>query len=469
MGFKPDPITGGPKLDTSPTSSVTVSGFKPDQEEYKEPSFDEKSGAVAYGAGTGVVGSLGELEKFGAYTVPETLGFREEGQKDDMGFGRETLFPTIDDARKYLEKIGVTRPREEVRGYETGGEIVGGLVSSAPSAVKTGTKALLGTPTRVRELNARIAEKLGFKLSPAQVRAIEPVSGRGATSLLSDYANENQILANKLASEGTGVSTTNLRESFIKNRISKLGEEYNKLYKGKQFKIDNQAVSALEQIAAREAPLPNIATVSPVYQTAVSILDRVKNEGLVIAGDDLQRMRNALSASARTGKRTDSHEIYEFINTIDNSVGKYQPELKETLAYLNPKYRNSIILEDLYRAGGIEGGDISLEKLGSLLKGGRDAVRGGKADIDQLSRLGSELGLRARWETEGKKATGAAEALESALSTKLSIIPKGLGLRSATARKAQKALARKPVKGYERAGAVTGAGAVGGGVFDSNE
>ena len=48
-------------------------------QEPKEPTFGEKAGAGLYGAATGFAGGLGELEKFGAYDVPEYLGLREKG------------------------------------------------------------------------------------------------------------------------------------------------------------------------------------------------------------------------------------------------------------------------------------------------------------------------------------------------------------------------------------------------------
>ena len=464
MGFKPDPITGGPKLDTSPTSSVTVSGFKPDQEEYKEPSFGEKSGAVAYGAGTGVVGSLGELEKFGAYTVPETLGFREEGQKDNMGFGRETLFPTIDDARKYLEKIGVTRPREEVRGYETGGEIIGGLATSAPGLIKTGVKGLLGVPSKTSEAIAQEAEKLGFKLSPAQVRQDVPLSAQGSVFA----AKENQSLANKLASEGTGAQVAEITSDFIGKRLKKLGKEFDNLYKGKSFVVGSEAESALNSILARETEL-GYAGVSPVKQAAQTMLENIKSRSMV-DGENLQRLRNALTERARSStSRSDAHEIYNLVDVIDASVSQNNPALAEALTELRPKYRNSIILEDLYRKGGIKQGNISLEMLGDMLRGKRDAVRRSGKDIDNLAELGRELKIRARWQETGSGETPGADVLKKALGTTLGGVASLTGLRSATARKAQKGLARNPVKGYEKAGITTGAGAVGGGVFDSNE
>ena len=41
--------------------------------EPKEPGFGEKAKALGYGATTGFVGGPGELEEFGAYTLPEGL------------------------------------------------------------------------------------------------------------------------------------------------------------------------------------------------------------------------------------------------------------------------------------------------------------------------------------------------------------------------------------------------------------
>jgi len=101
-----------------------------DVDMFAEPTRGEKAKAFAYGAGTGLAGGLGELEKFGAYTVPDfarKLVGAEPSPRENMGFGRETLFPTVEEVRKGLGKIGIERPREEVRGYETGGEILGGF------------------------------------------------------------------------------------------------------------------------------------------------------------------------------------------------------------------------------------------------------------------------------------------------------------------------------------------------------
>lgn len=414
-----------------------------------EPSFGEKAKAVAYGFGTGLVGGPGELEKFAAYDVPEYLGLREEGQRDKF-MGRETIFPTVEEARKVASKVGIQRPREEVRGYETGGE----LASALPGLVRGGAKALLGTPTKTSEAFAKQAEKLGFSLSPAQVRADVPVPAKGSSSVFGSSASKNQELANELASAGTGKKVAEISPEFISTRIRDLGKDFDKLYKGKQFNIDQDAVSAISDISRMEAQLPGVASVSPVKQVADDILRNyqsltsapgAKPSTFAIDGEALQRMRNALAQRARSSSsRSDAHEIYGLIDRVDASIAKNHPDIAAKLTELRPQYRNAVILEDLYRAGGIRQGNISLEQLGTMLRGKRDALRRTGKDIDDLGELGRELRLRARWETEGRAATGGEDILGKALGTGADIAGTATGTRSALARALQRYYAKNP-------------------------
>lgn len=412
----------------------------------KEPTFGEKAKATGYGLVTGMAGGPGELEKFAYYTAPQFLGLQEKGYKEKptVGFGETTFFPTVEDVRKAGEKVGIKRPREEVSGYETVGE----LASAVPGALRYGAQKLLGTTTKAGEALAQQAEKLGFKLSPAQVRADVPIPQKGATSLISDYSKSNQTLANKLASEGTGEKVSEITSEFIGKRIKNLGNEYDKLYKGKIFNIDQDAVNAIQEIARIETQLPGVAGVSAVSQTANEIskgYQRLANRSgaspntFGVEGEALQRMRNALAERARSSSnRGDAHEIYNLIDKIDVSIAKNHPEIASKLNELRPMYRNSIILEDLYRQGGIRQGNISLEQLGNMLRGKRDVVRRTGKDIDNLGELGRELQLRARWQTEGRAATSGEDVLGKLLGTGTDISSKLLGTRGRIARAVQR-------------------------------
>ena len=427
---------------------TTSSRFKPEQADTGEPTFGEKAGALAYGGVTGLTGGLGELEKFGAYDVPEFLGLREKGQRDKLA-GRETIFPTVEESQQVLKKMGVEKPREEVSGYQTAGEIIGGFGTSLPSIVKGGVKTVLGAPTATREAAAKTAEKLGFKLSPAQVRQAEPVGAQGATF----YGEQNQRIANELASKGTGKQVKEIDAEFIGGRLKDLGKQFDKLYEGKVFNIDKDAVDALNQIRAMEAQLPGVATVSPVAQTADEIVknfDRLTNrKGAIpgtfgIEGEALQRIRNALTAKARGTSAANAREIYNLVDVIDASIAKNHKDVAKALDVIRPQYRNSIILEDLYRSGGIQGGDISLERLGNMLRTERGAVRKTGQEIDDLAALGRDLKLRAMWESAGGGTTAGEQTLKEALKTTMGVVPSVTGLRSRAARGAQRFYATEP-------------------------
>ena len=440
----------------SEMSSEIKDPFASTQNEFsteKEPSNLERAGAFGYGAVSGFLGGPGELEKFATYTAPQFLGLQEKGYKEkapEILGGRSTVFPTVEDVQKMGEKVGIKKPKEGVSGWQTGGEIIGGLGTSLPSLLRGGAKALLGTPSKTSEAVAQEAEKLGFKLSPSQVRQDVPSPAKGATG----WAESNQKLANNLASEGTGEKVAEITTDFIGRRLKNLGGEYDKLYKGKVFNIDQDAVNAIQEIARAEQQLPGVAGVSPVRQTAEDIMkgfqrlssrkDAVPNT-FGIEGEALQRMRNALTERARsTSSRGDAHEIYNLVDKIDASIAKNHPDVASKLNELRPKYRNSIILEDLYRQGGIRQGNISLERLGTMLRGKRDAVRKGGADIDNLGELGRELGLRARWETTGSATTGGEDVLKKALGTTIGGIESVTGLKSRPARAIQRSVAKTP-------------------------
>lgn len=457
MPFKPDPET--PK-----------GRFIPDVEMYESPSVGERAGATLYGMATGLAGGLGELEEFGAYKLPEMLGFREPDQPKEKFLGRETIFPTIKEVEKGLAKLGIPKPREEVSGARALGELLGPGLTAVPRLARS----VVGTPTRTSEAAAQRLEQLGFRVSPAQVRGDQPVPMRGATG----YAEENQTLANRLASRGTGQEVPEIDRTFLRERFRDLGGQFDNLYQGRIFNIDQQAVDAIRAIANIQNQLPGVATTIAVQQTANNIINNFQRlarrpgaqpNTFGIEGEQLQRLRNALSESARsTSSRGDAHEIYNLVDLIDDSIQRNHANIAESLQALRPQYRNTIILEDLMRRNGIRQGNISLEQLGNMLGTQRDAVRRGNMDIDELGRLGRETQFRARWESAGGGAipmagtnamlgrmTGVAGDLATAA---LLGIPRGR-----MARTAQRQLARLPNVGqsYSRPAAMVG-GAVAG-------
>ena len=424
--------------------------------------FSEKVKAIDYGGLTGLVGGLGELETLGAYTLPEALGLREEGSRDQYR-GRETIFPTVKEAKYVVGKLGINEPDERVREYQTGGQFLGETLGGMPGVLKGGVKAILGVPSATSEAAARTAEKLGFKLSPAQVKQDVPSGAQGATG----WSAQNQTKANQLVSKETGKEVSEISPTFIRERLSDLGDEFNKVYQGRIFNIDQPAVDAINTIAQIQEALPGTARVPAVRQTAQNIIDNfsalagqpgARPGTFAIEGDALQTMRNDLMAAARTtSNRQDARHIYELIDEIDGSIARNHPQDAATLNRIRPQYRSTVVLEDLIGNGGIKQGNVSLDRLGNMLGSRRGGVRK-TGDLDELGEIGRQLQIKARWESAGAQGTPGEDILKKALGTTIGGIESLTGLRSRAARAAQRKYGRTPTSATERTGVVSGVG-----------
>ena len=379
------------------------------QKPVKEPSFGEKVGAGLYGAATGVAGGLGELEKFGAYELPKmfpeaarqnlaTIGILPE--TDEKPKGRQTIFPTVKEAEKGLQKVGIQPPREEVSGYRTAGEVLGGLGLSTPRMARGAGRLVGGEATQTGERLARRAEELGLQVKAPQVRESSPMS-------LSS-SRQSQTRANQLASETTGVPGVNeIDDAFIRNRIGALGNEYENLFANQQIRLDPQSIQALQDVANIQNLLPNAAAgVSPAARQSVnSILAQARQTGIA-PGPELQRVRSGLLTAARNSPDMATRQgIFDLLEGIDQSIARNHPQIFAEIRRLNPLYRNTVNLEQLMQQGGIVNGDISLERLGNMLGQRTGSVRYQPTGLDELGLLGRNLGMRARWEPTGRSYT----------------------------------------------------------------
>jgi len=405
-----------------------------------DPSWAQQMGGLTYGAGTQLLGAPGEAEEF------LTTG----GKGEKLG-GEGQFFPTTKQVRTGLKEIGVEPPAKTGFMQKTG-EVLADVGMALPMGART-VGTVVGSTTKEGERIAGIAERLGFKLSPSQVRADAPVSEKGAFNAFGKWDKHNQTLANRLASNGTGKAVDEITGPFLTQRIKDLGKEFDDVYKGKEFAIDPNAATFLQNLNYYEQQL-GFGGVPAIREATISILNNIQTGK--IAGDDLQRLRNALTQTARTSSdRGKAHEIYDLVDKLDDAVESKNDGLKKTLDVLRPKYRNTVILEDLYNSGGIQQGNISLERLGNQVSD-KSSLRRNPQDIDNLGMLGSQLGLRARWETAGEDMPG---IVKGAVRTHgmLPEVVRGLSvpLRSRPARVAQR-YANRPAGATQRLGEALG-------------
>ena len=411
----------------------TVMGFDIPEEPEFSPERIATSGAV--GAGMGAFGPQalkGAGTLVGMIPTPPTRA--AGGLMKALGTGLQRIPP----AKRTAGTAALTA------GAEAGGQaaqqvglprIVGelGVGAAAPRLGRMATEAVLGRPTFTSERAARRLEELGFELSPSQVRERKPIGEYGQMF----KGKKNQDLANRLASKGTGKEAREINEKFLQSRIDDLGGQYDKLYKGQTFRVDPSVQNSLQSLLDYEQSL-GVAGVSTVKQAADTIINKLRTGGPQIVGDDLQRLRNAVTQRARDSNNPSArHEMYNFVRQIDDAISQNNPMFKATLDKLNPQYRNTMILKDLLESGGIQQGNISLERLGNLMRA--QAMRRSPQDIDELAQLGRTAKLRALWEPAGQ-ASAAESALGQVFGTTADIAAALAGTRGATARDVQRSM-----------------------------
>ena len=152
-------------------------------QKFEEPTIGEKAGAGLYGAATGFVGGLGELEKFGADVVPEFLGLRDKEETEKFrkeggvfGTGRETILPTIEEAQSALGKVGIKKPREEVSAIKQPVRFLVDLV--LPCRLVKGAQKYCWVLLLRPVLPMPRQQRFRVKLSPSQVRQDIPVPAK---------------------------------------------------------------------------------------------------------------------------------------------------------------------------------------------------------------------------------------------------------------------------------------------------
>ena len=103
----------------------------------KEPSTLQKGAAFAYGLGTSIPGTLGDIESM----LP---GGSEVGAKGQGALaGYESVFPTTKNIQAGLTKLGVPQPVPGTEGYQLAGEVAP-AVAATGKALYSGGKALYG-------------------------------------------------------------------------------------------------------------------------------------------------------------------------------------------------------------------------------------------------------------------------------------------------------------------------------------
>lgn len=252
--------------------------------------FGERYKEAAIGAAASIPGTVGDIEALGR------TGLRYVGAPVE----KETFFPTT---KEIPGMLGVEEPSPEMAEEREAGSIVGGLFGPVALAkgLRVAGEAAIGAPSILSKNLAAQAEKLGFKLEPAQVREAKPV---GSPGFGTEAQINNQQLANKLVSRETGLETNKIDKEFIDKRLAKIGDDLNEIY-GRQFVIDDEIAKAAKEAADFERRI-NPASDPKIALTGENIFRRWETEN--IKQQELQ-IQQLLGKKGRTG----AEEVGEFV------------------------------------------------------------------------------------------------------------------------------------------------------------
>ncbi len=332
------------------------------------------------------------------------------------------------------EKVGIEL------GYPVGSFLGPGLLSKA--AEVTGIIGL-GKTSEAREAVASALEKIGIKLEPMQVRAASP---KGSSGFLGQ-AEKNQKAANIAATEVTGETTKDISREFINKRLTDLGKDYDNIF-DRPMKVDSQMLSDMKAISDLEARVGVPASQAKVKAAADNILRRAVGPTgttvtrVTVDGKDLQRLRTAISDLSRRLPGSDRISASFFLDSLDSGIERNQAGLKKLLQETNKKYAATKTLETMIEDNFIQGGDISLQKLGDYVAKNSYGFGSGTSRHPhaELGFLGREGKVKALWEPTTDKSEG---LLSDLLSKFGRVAPTALITRSQLGRKLQRDLSRE--------------------------
>ena len=278
-----------------PTEEINLDKAK------KEPGFSEKAGAVAYGMGTSALGSLGDIEEF---VVPTQL-------KGGAPMGRETYLPTTKDIQKIYGAVGIPKPRENVSGYQTAGELVPAVLAGGKAVYELGKygagkigKMMSGGKDLAEELQKTTGKRLQEEISTAGTQAETAQSRANAAEKIAQReAGKSEVAYSQLPGVTVSIeagATKAIPQSLNEigtNIRTKVDEKYNALKatreanattnKAEAFNFALNKEKAGQKVADTEVFKDALKTINaeitnPDTKLAVASVDSIKNQLLQV-------------------------------------------------------------------------------------------------------------------------------------------------------------------------------------------
>jgi hypothetical protein len=266
-------------------------------------------------------------------------------------------------------------------------------------------------------------EREGIKLDATQTARSEPLQSPG--SLGNRARNQEQV--NRAVTREAGLESATADSAWLAGRNKALGDEYKRIY-GQGVNLDPRAQTALQSI--RDGMAAIVPAQAPdIIRTANNILDRFPSGGVgpaQIPGNELQALRNNISAIARRGG-PEGVQAAQMVGVLDDIFINGLPAAdrvatREALNLNNRRYGAFAELERLADRGYARGGNVDLLALGDQMASqhsgfSRGTARNPLADLALAGRETNLTGLTRGAEGRVPATAGAVSNILSALRT----------------------------------------------------
>jgi len=287
-----------------PQGSVSVNVGNWEAVPDNKPGFMEKAGATAYGLGTSILGTGGDIEQ--ALYPTEAKG---EGALK----GHSTFFPTTEEAQEIYGKFGIPKPRKEVSGYQKAGELLPAIAGGGKLAydlTKAGVKGIGkligGGKDLAAELQATTAGKTAEEIAAAGKKATTAERRAGAAEKITEReagkgeAAYGQLPGVTTTTEAGATKAIPQSEASIGQRLkNKADDVYNKLKETRATNAEKNKADAFGFARSREFMGETIEN-TKAYQDVLNKIDSLlkdKTTGLAVAS--LDAIKNPLNQIRR--------------------------------------------------------------------------------------------------------------------------------------------------------------------------
>lgn len=296
-------------LPAPPSGKVTVSSISDlPAPPPKSPSFPEKAEGFVYGLATSIPGTIGDIESM----LPggSQVGVKGEGALK----GHETVFPTTENVREGLAKIGLPPPpNPAVKNYITAGELAPAVVAGGKGLyelAKYGGKKIGsligGGKDLAAELQASTAGKTAQEIAAAEKRAGTAEKRAGVAGKIAEReAGKGETAYGQLP----GVSTTTEAgvakaipeaEATIGQRLkSKADEVYTKLREVRAANAEKNKAAAFNSAKQKELAGAKVEDTEAYKQVMKDIKGMLNDPDTKLAVATLDPIKNPLLSIKR--------------------------------------------------------------------------------------------------------------------------------------------------------------------------